>query len=176
MSHIYVAHGAGRIIKIGRSKQVDRRLRGVRKQFKLFGSELIEWRQFEVPEVAAHACEYSGIRAFEVFDPYFGREWFVGDFDRAVAIIETVMPASIAIAIEWAKNNPPLTPEQRAARDADRAARAAQQRAAEAERRQKRINGMVERRRLRETRKAEIALRLREQLRPGLAATSKEAA
>ena len=86
MSYIYVAHGNDGLVKVGRTVNIKRRVCGLRKQFQTFGNELVDIRSFDgLSADDAFFAELRLIRKLgEVFEPYSGREWFLGSFEIAL--------------------------------------------------------------------------------------------
>jgi hypothetical protein len=96
MEHIYAAYGRGGLTKIGKSKYWERRLPGLRYQFKQRGDELIRFDVFGPVEEAA-TCEFRLMREMNCeFVRHSGHEWFISDdFNLALAITEEVVVKQI---------------------------------------------------------------------------------
>lgn len=155
MSCIYVARGRGGIVKVGRTKDVKRRLSSLKQEFKRLGDEFERIEYFPVAdqETADVAERRLLSKISEVFTPYYGREWFIGSFESALQAAEIASAEACLRRIVRIRR---MTPEETAALVARKEAKA---RAAQ-EWREQRIRGVAERKALRERRRVEIATRI----------------
>ena len=162
MACIYIAHGANGIVKIGRTKNVARRMHGLKKDFFKFGDSLTNF--FHSTETDhAYGAEYRLIQKVgAILKPYSGREWFIGDQEQFSNGLFRDLVSMAEVVIEDVRHLP--KPREidvdayKRGRAKAIAEREAQRKETEVWRAKRKIQ-VADRKALRATRLAEIAIR-----------------
>lgn len=86
MDCIYVVHGHGGLIKVGRSTNFKRRLPALRQEFKRYGDEVVGFTSFNLFDDHQAFCAERDLldKLNGHLEPYAGREWFQGDAHIAI--------------------------------------------------------------------------------------------
>lgn len=156
MTSIYVARGTGGIIKAGKTRNVESRIRSLKQQFRRFGHEMVEWSAFAVADKhVMWTAEVILLRKMEAMTPYYGREWFTGDFHVARELAKEAVVEAIQ---HWVGRKVPIppSPEEAEQRRREAIAQKEQVRIARQERRAAFLRAIDERRVLREQRRADM--------------------
>lgn len=112
METIYVAQARCGLLKVGRTSNPDKRLQGLRKEFKQKGAELARFAPCE-PTTNGYYAERMLIELFSERLPlHSGREWFIGgQFDNAARAAREISD----YVRETAREVPSLSREEHAA-------------------------------------------------------------
>lgn len=157
MGCVYVVQGKAGIIKVGSTKNFQRRLYALKREFRKFGDEVAHWFKCDDLEKHDSAERRTLSKLRGLFEPYSGKEWFSsGSFDEAV-LAANIATEEARFDRYWVA--PVVTDEERAQRRLGHIARKIKEQKDRADRFAAHRAEVDARRALRLIRRAEIAAR-----------------